>query len=380
MNFLIVHNEYSQRGGEESVVELQKHLLEQKGHTVTLYTRNYNEMQSNARGKILSIFTSVYNPKSIKDIKNIVTTHKIEIAIIHNVYSIISPAIIPVLKKNNVKVWQIVHNYRLFCPIGIFFNKGKICEKCLLKTRELHCVIDNCLNNKVRSFAFALKFFVIRKLNYYKSADRFYFLSHFQKNKFIQNGIPKNKAFYLPNTFVPINNAYIQEDTTKKIHIGFVGRLTKEKGFFDFADLAKQMPNYNFVVAGSVTQEIKQMTLPKNITFEGFLNKEGMQDFYNKCRVIMFLSTWYEGFPMVLIESLFYKTPLIVNNLSVMAEVVQDNQTGFVLNNKDKEIIKQKIDSLFDNTEVYQKMRENCGVQFFEKYSSDKYYQRLLQE
>lgn len=383
MKFLIIHNQYSQKGGEESVVNFQIELLKEKGHQVFLYTRSYEELNNRFLGKFISIFTSIYNPRSIKDVKKIIKEYQPDVAIIHNVYSIISPAIIPLLKKKNIKVWQIIHNYRLFCPIGIFFHREQICEQCLNKGREWNCGINNCMGNKIQSYAFAFKFFVIRKINYYKYVDRFYVLSFFQKNKFIQNGVLKEKIFYLPNTFKPITNAYIESNEERKTHIGFVGRLTREKGFFDFVDLAKKMPQYKFTVAGNNNEEVmKELNgggykVPENLIFKGFLGKKGMQDFYNQCRVIMFLSRWYEGFPMVLIESLYYKTPIIVNDLSVMSEVVKDNVTGFVLKNKNEEYIKQKIDYLFKAKQEYEAMRENCEKEF-DRYSPEKYYQRLL--
>ena len=68
MNFLIVHNYYSAQGGEESVVEFQKKLLEEKGHQVELYTRNYHEMKNWKFGKMGGMFTSVYNKKSFDDV------------------------------------------------------------------------------------------------------------------------------------------------------------------------------------------------------------------------------------------------------------------------------------------------------------------------
>ena len=377
MVFLIIHNEYQHRGGEESVVDFQKNLLEQHGHKVILYTRNYHELGDSSWGRVKSIFTSIYNPQSVKDIKKIVKEEKPDIAIIHNVFSIISPAIIPVLKKMNVKVWQIVHNYRMFCPIGIFFHNGKICEQCLKAGREFHCAKNNCTNSRIQSLAFAFKFFIVRKLNYYKGVDRFYTLSYFQKNKFIENGFKEEKIYYLPNTFVP-QDSIIETEDSKKQYIGFVGRLTKEKGFYDFVELAKLLPDYKFVVAGEVTQEVKRLTIPNNLAFEGFLDKKGMERFYNKCRVIMFLSTWYEGFPMVLAESLYYKTPLVVNNLSVMAEVVEDNKTGFVLKQKNYETIKENIIKIFNNKVLYSSMRENCQQEFYSKYSVDNYYNNLI--
>ena len=145
-----------------------------------------------------------------------------------------------------------------------------------------------------------------------------------------------------------------------------------------FFELAKLLPDYKFVVAGEVTQEVKRLTIPNNLAFEGFLDKKGMERFYNKCRVIMFLSTWYEGFPMVLAESLYYKTPLVVNNLSVMAEVVEDNKTGFVLKQKNYETIKENIIKIFNNKVLYSSMRENCQQEFYSKYSVDNYYNNLI--
>ena len=43
LKILIVHNYYKIPGGEGTVVENEKKLLEQNGHTVYLYTRNNNE-------------------------------------------------------------------------------------------------------------------------------------------------------------------------------------------------------------------------------------------------------------------------------------------------------------------------------------------------
>ncbi len=379
MIFLIIHNEYSKRGGEEHVVEFQKTLLQSYGHSVILYTRNYNELGKTFLGKIKSTFTSIYNRRSIKDIKCLIEEEKPDIAIVHNVFSIISPAIISALKKRNVKVWQIVHNYRMFCPIGIFFHKGEICEKCLGRHREWNCAINNCMDNRFQSISFAFKFFMVRKLNYYRGVDRFYTLSYFQKNKFIANGFDKEKMYYLPNSFF-YQNTVIEENEGNKKDIGFVGRLTKEKGFYDFIELAKLMPEYSFIVAGEVTEEIKQIEMPNNLSFEGFLDKQGMENFYNRCRVILFLSTWYEGFPMVLVESLYYKVPIIVNNLSVMAEVVEEGKTGFVMKEKNFNLMKNNIHQLFEDTILYTSMRENCQKEFESKYNVDNYYKNLMKD
>ena len=378
MFFLIIHNEYRDKGGEESVVAFQKHLLESKGHKVRLYTRSYQEAEKWFLGKMWTTFTSIYNYKSIRDIKKIIKEEKPDVAIIHNVFSIISPAIIPLLKKNGVKVWQIVHNYRLFCPIGIFFNQGEICEKCLGKHREWNCFKNHCTEKRLSDFSFALKFSIVRKCNYYKYVDKFFSLSQFQKQILASNGIDEEKIIRLPNTYTPLETPPVL-DFDKKNVIGFVGRLTKEKGFFDFISLAKQMPEYEFCVAGKITKEIENYELPKNLKFEGFLDKKQMSAFYSKCKVVLFLSRWYEGFPMVLVEALYHYTPLIVNDLSVMAEVVKDDYNGYKVEIGDVEAIKDKINLLFSDNEAYKTLTFNCRKDFDENYSVENYYNRLIQ-
>lgn len=380
MNILIVHNIYSKVGGEEKVVEFQKQLLESKGHSVQVYYRNYNEMNSWSLGKAGGLFTSIYNPRSIKEIKKIIKEFKPQIAILHNLFPIISPAIIKTLKKNGVKTYQIVHNYRLLCPIGIFFSKGKICEKCTKGLRECNCLINNCTENYFASFSFSLRSFIIRKIKYYNNIDLFFPMSYFQKQKLIDNGFLESKIVYLPNSFSNYELENLKLEINKKKFIGFVGRLTAEKGFFDFITLAKKMPEFEFRVAGEKTLDIDTINIPQNVKFEGFLNKDDLMLFYQKCRVILFLSRWYEGFPLVLLESMFNYTPMIVNNLAVMPEVVENGIEGFVVQVGDLDLVEQRIGELFVNDEEYSQICYNCRKKVDDNYSSDLYYIRLMQE
>lgn len=378
MNILIVHNIYSKVGGEEKVVEFQKQLLESKGHSVQVYYRNYNEMNSWLFGKAGGLFTSIYNHRSIKDIQKIIKEFKPQIAILHNLFPIISPAIIKTLKKNGVKTYQIVHNYRLLCPVGIFFSKGKICEKCTKGLREWNCLINNCTENYFASFSFAVRNFIVRKLGYYNNVDLFFPMSYFQKQKLIDNGYLESKIKFLPNSFSNKELDNLKFEINDKKFIGFVGRLTEEKGFFDFINLAKKMPEFEFKIAGEKTNNIDLLDIPYNVKFEGFLKSDELMQFYQKCRVILFLSRWYEGFPLVLLEAMYNYTPIIVNNLAVMPEVIENGKEGYVVEVGDLDLVKKKIKELFYNEEKYFQKCYNCRKKVEENYSAEQYYNRLM--
>ena len=72
-NVLIVHNYYQIPGGEDTVVANEKKMLEDHGHRVVLYTRNNSELK-NMRfyQKLLLPFTTIYNPRTVRDIKRII--------------------------------------------------------------------------------------------------------------------------------------------------------------------------------------------------------------------------------------------------------------------------------------------------------------------
>lgn len=375
MNILIIHNYYSVKGGEEYIVELQKKLFEQNNHNVFIYSRDYKELDKWFLGRIWGTFTSIYNPRSIKELKRILSENKIEIAILHNLLPIISPCIIPILKKNGVEIIQTVHNYRLLCPTGIFFNKGRICEKCTTGIREWNCFTNNCNKNLFSSLSFSIRSYFIRKMNYYHKIDRFLTISDFQKNKLINNGFPEDKINTLPNT-IEIKNYDI--DVESKNYIGFVGRLSYEKGIFDFIEIANQMPKYNFKVAGAMTKDLNNITIPNNLEFLGFLNPKELDEFYLTCKVILVLSKWYEPFGLVNLESMLRGTPIIAYDIGAIPEIIENGKEGFVIKQGGINDVILHIEYMYKNKDKYEIMVAN-SIDKINRFSTQIYYTSLIQ-
>lgn len=383
MTILIIHNEYSTRGGEESVVAFQKQLLEMYGNKVILYTRKYEEMKKWIFGKYRGVFTSIFNPKSRRDLKKIIEIEQPDTALLHNLFPIISPSIIPFLKRKKIKVFQIVHNYRMLCPIGLFYHNAEICEKCTGKRREWNCVKNRCNGGFLSSVSYCIRAFATRKLGYYNHVDFFLSLTHFQKNKLVANGFNANKIKVLPNSFITNNAANDKQvasfTSTPADAIGFIGRLSYEKGFLDFIEIAKQMPQYQFIVAGDNTEiYLTETKPPQNVKFLGLITADQLPNFYKGCKVVLFLSKCYEGFPMILLESMSYGVPAVVYNLAAMPEIIENEKEGFVVEQRDFATIVEKINLLFQNKDLYQKLSSQCIEKFSEYFAHEKYYNQLM--
>ena len=132
-NILIVHNYYQIPGGEDTVVENEKTLLETHGHNVVLYTRSNSELSKMRKvSKLLLPITTIFNPRTYKDIKRFIVENKIDVIHVHNTLNLISPSVYYAARAMKVPVVQTVHNFRLVCPGATLYRDGHICEDCLL--------------------------------------------------------------------------------------------------------------------------------------------------------------------------------------------------------------------------------------------------------
>lgn len=130
MKFLIIHNPYSKIGGEDSVVRTQAEALRGAGYEVVLYERAYAEIYGWRWGRFASFFSALYNRRSVHEVRALVATEKPDVALVHNLFPVVSPAVLSVLHRAGVKVVMTLHNYRLACPTGVMFRNGQICEEC----------------------------------------------------------------------------------------------------------------------------------------------------------------------------------------------------------------------------------------------------------
>ncbi|MEG2865721.1 MAG: glycosyltransferase, partial [Mucinivorans sp.] len=168
MNFLIIHNRYSLAGGEERVVGMQCDILRAHGHQTTLYERRHDEIQGWRLGRVSSFFSSFYNRRSVRQIKELIRTQKPDVALVHNLFPVVSPAILPVLRQAGIPIVMTLHNFRMVCPTGLFFLRDTICEQCgASQTKEWNCVANKCEGTRVGSIAFALRSFWARERGLY---------------------------------------------------------------------------------------------------------------------------------------------------------------------------------------------------------------------
>jgi len=126
---------------------------------------------------------------------------------------------------------------------------------------------------------------------------------------------------------------------TKQDYLLCVGRLEKQKAFHyaieAFAQVSPDFPNLRLKIIGkgSLEGELKQLAKNLNIAskvdFEGF--QSDISGYYLNATATV-LTSLYEGFPNVLVESITCGTPVIAFDCeSGPAEIIESGKNGFLI-------------------------------------------------
>lgn len=201
----------------------------------------------------------------------------------------------------------------------------------------------------------ARKIFYRYLILFYKSMDQLVTVNPCFIEKLEAYGIERNKITYIPN-FVSSKEFYpLSSGEKKDLRLSYglnpgwftvicAGQLQTRKGVMDFADLARNLPEIQFVWAGGfsfgkITEgyaEISKLleSHPDNLFFPGILPREKMNDFYNLGDV-MFLPSYGELFPMTILEAMCCGLPVLLRDLDIYPQILFDfylkaaDQNGF---------------------------------------------------
>jgi glycosyltransferase involved in cell wall biosynthesis len=348
MKILLVHNTYQQPGGEDVVFEQERRLLQQHGHHVETYLRSNREIEQFSMFKRAGLLGSIISAEDSKrEIQKILATFQPDLVHAHNTFMMISPSVYEACGEAQIPVLQTLQNYRLLCPAALLFRDGHVCEECttqgLLRSIWHGCYRDS----RLETAAVAVMLQTHRHRRTWTDAVSGYVVAtEFGRQKFIEGGLPAEKMYVKPNFVEPDPG----ERTTPGDYALFVGRLSPEKGLSALLAAWSQIgPAIPLVLAGdgplraSLESEVSKNNI-RNVTFRGRLDSNQTRAAMKQARFLVLPSLWYEGFPMVMAESLACGTPVIGSRLGAMQEVITDGRTGLHFTAGDAKDLAEKVE------------------------------------
>ncbi len=382
MKILQVHNRYIRLGGEDTVLELEKELLEAHGHTVDSFGVSNEDLDSSGIVNKLKLGAmTLWSQKSYKAIGEYLETSPPDIIHIHNTFPQLSPSIYWAIKKSGIPMVQTLHNYRLTCANGLLMREGKPCELCVgnipLPALKHRCYRDNILSTGALVGMQQLH----RTIGTFKyKVDAYIALSSFAQDIMVRSGLPKEKVLVKPNF---VTKPDIDVAPKRKKQVMFLGRLAYEKGVDLLLDAWKvaDTQDYELLIVGDgedrVTLE-EQAKGMDSVEFVGWLERPSALAEVAASSFLVMPSRWYEGLSMVLLESLSLGTPAIVPNVAAFLDVVTPD-TGFFFDQQNPSSLAPAIEQALKTTDATWNAMSQASIARHEvQYSPDVNYQQLI--
>lgn len=373
MKILQVHNYYQIRGGEDSVVENEKSLLEKNGHEVITYYKHNNSIETNGvLNKYILFKSTIWSEATYKEITDLISETNPDICHIHNFLPIISPSVFQACKDSQVPVVQTLHNYRLMCTNGLLMRENEICEICIGNT-PFKSVAKKCYRNSYsQTFTVAR---MMQKQDWNKLSDGFICFTEFAKSKFVEHGIRPEKIFIKPN-HVQTPESEVETKSNQPPYLIFVGRLDKSKGLETIIEISPQLP-ITLKIVGDGPLKDRVSNLP-NVEYLGKLPNSETQQLVRNAEALIFPSIWYEGMPMTILEAFANKTSVIASKLGAMESIITDQVNGLLFDHQSSTDLLNKVTFLLSNNKVNLAISNQAFESFKSYYSEDGCYQNLL--
>ena len=165
-------------------------------------------------------------------------------------------------------------------------------------------------------------------------------------------------CIYIPNA-IDIMPARIAPLDNKRIIS--IGRLSPEKGYLDLLRLFKKVlennPEWTLDIIGDGVQReklesyIKKNSLENSVKLHGFRSKEYIDKMLHESSIYL-MTSHTESFGIVLIEAMSHGVPCLAYDSAEGAkEIIVSGDNGYLIKNRNMEVMAMKVDSLIKNKE-----------------------------
>ncbi len=118
----------------------------------------------------------------------------------------------------------------------------------------------------------------------------------------------------------------------------------------------------------TLQQQVKDKDLEKFITFTGFI-KDGYK--YTSQFDVFLMSSQSEGLPLSILESFYYKVPVVSTNVGGIPEAITHNETGLLSDAKDFKNLALNVKRLIEDDALRSEITQNANALLLENFTSE---------
>jgi glycosyltransferase involved in cell wall biosynthesis len=168
------------------------------------------------------------------------------------------------------------------------------------------------------------------------------------------------------NETTPLSN--IDIESTERLKIGWLGRITQVKRPDRVVEIARRLPDIDFLIGGDgELRKALQDSAPLNCRFLGWVNP---LQFWSEIDIAL-LTSDNEALPISIIEAQLCALPCVVTNAGSTSEVVLDGINGYVTSMEIDEIV-ARLSLLSRNPKLRQDFGQQAKVRATREFSPER--------
>ncbi len=198
--------------------------------------------------------------------------------------------------------------------------------------------------------------------------------------------VPREQVSVIPNGVPEDIDAKAWEKIRERrrqphvFHVLFLANLVRSKGIFTALEAVRQLQQkelkFQFSVVGAdfdVTQAelvewVEQNDLQETVFVLGYRSGAQKREIFERADIFIY-PTQKDTFPLVLLEAMQYGLPVVSTFEGAIPDIVDANQTGFLVAPGSATDLAEKIEFLMKDTEWRSNMGEQARAKFVREYT-----------
>lgn len=163
----------------------------------------------------------------------------------------------------------------------------------------------------------------------------------------------KNKILIGHRHYINFENFSITKPFSQRDNIiGYIGRLSEEKGILNFVSalpgILQENNNLKIYIIGDgplneqIRAKLVQSNILKNVILTGWIPHNELTYYLNELRVLILPSNT-EGLSNIMLESMACGTPVLSTPVGAIPDFITDGKTGFLMENNSPECIEKNV-------------------------------------
>ncbi len=370
LRVLVLHNRYRHHGGEERAVDSQMAALRDAGVEHRTLLRD-----SAQAGPARAAASMLGGGGGAREVRDAVRAFRATVLHAHNIQPLFGPRSLAAARGAGARVVLSLHNFRLFCAIGVAFRDGATCFRCRGRFTLPGLALD-CRESPAESAVYTAAL-AVHQPAVLEAVDRFVTASAFAAGQLARLGLPAERIEVIPNHLPPTAFA-----PSSRAHEGryalMAGRLAREKGP-EVAVEAAALSGVPLKVTGTgpLEGEVRELAarLRAPVELLGRVERAELERLLSGAAMVVMPSVGPDVFPYSALETMAAGVPVVASRTGGLTEMVGEERC---VPRRDPIALAAAMRALWDDPDRRRAEGEALLARACERHGEERYVASLL--